>query len=74
MPLRFSLPPRCQLEYGVGEARGHARFVAQPRVAGEPGAVVVRDAEPGGRRQRGEHRQPRPDAPLGGLVGDNTGP
>ena len=60
MPLRFSLLPRCQLEYGSAEVGGHAQLVAQARVPGELGAVVVRDADARAGRQRGEHRHLRP--------------
>ena len=42
-------------------------------VAGEPGAVVVRDADARAGRQRREHRQPRPDAFPGGLAGHDPG-
>ena len=47
MPLRFSQLARCQLAYGSAKYVSHAQFVAQPRVAGELGAVVMRDADPG---------------------------
>ncbi len=57
----------------VGEVRVHARLVAQTRVAGEPGAVVVRDADARAGRQRGGHRQPRPDAFPCGLAGHDPG-
>lgn len=42
-------------------------------MARELGAVVVRDAGPGPRRQRGEHRQLGPDAFVGGPVRDDGG-
>ena len=42
-------------------------------VAGEPGAVVVRDADARAGRQRREHRQLRPDAFPGGLAGHDPG-
>ena len=58
---------------GVGEVRVHAQLVAQPDAAGELGAVAVRDADPGGRRQRGEHRQLRPDSLACGFVWDDAG-
>lgn len=42
-------------------------------VAGELGAVVVRDADARAGRQRREHRQLRPDAFPGGLAGHDPG-
>ena len=64
-------PPPAGVQ--VGEVRGHAQPVAQARVAGEPGAVVVRDAAARAGRQRREHRQLRPDAFPGGLAGHDPG-
>ena len=58
---------------GVGEARVHARPVAQPGVAGEPGAVVVRDADARAGRRRGEHRRLRPDARACGFLLGSVG-
>lgn len=42
-------------------------------MAGEPGAVVVRDADARAGRQRREHRQPHPDAFPGGPAGHDPG-
>ena len=56
----------------VGEVGGHAEPFAQFRVAGGLGAVVVRDADPGPGRQRGEHEELRSDAFAGGLVGHDA--
>lgn len=55
-----------------GEVGGHAEPFAQFRVAGELGAVVVRDAGPGPGRQRGEHEELHSDAFAGGLVGHDA--
>ena len=71
VPVLVASPPPAGVR--VGEARVHARPVAQARVAGEPGAVVVRDAAARAGRQRREHRQPRPDAFPGGPAGHDPG-
>ena len=71
VPVLVASPPPAGVR--VGEVRVHARPVAQARVAGEPGAVVVRDADARAGRQRREHRQPRPDAFPGGLAGHDPG-
>ena len=63
-------PPRAAR---VGEIRGHARFVAQPGVPGELGAVVMRHSGAGGGRQPGEHGLLRRHARGGGLVGHDRG-
>ena len=64
-------PPRAAR---VGEIRGHARFVAQPGVPGELGAVVMRHSGAGGGRQPGEHGLLRRHARGGGLVGHDLRP
>ena len=71
VPVLVASPPPAGVR--VGEARVRARPVAQSRVAGELGAVVVRDADARAGRQRREHRQLRPDAFPGGLVGHDPG-
>ena len=71
VPVLVASPPPAGVR--VGEARVHARLVAQARVAGELGAVVVRDADARAGRQRREHRQPRPDAFPGGPAGHDPG-
>lgn len=73
MPLLFSWPPCCH------ELQRSVKQVAAPSlpcshfIVGKLGAVAVRDADvrPGG--QRGEHRQLRPDAFIGGLIGCDVG-
>ena len=72
MPFRFSLLPRRRLEYGS------AKHVSMPspsrsrvwRANSVPLSCVT---PPRAGRQRREHRQPRPDAFPGGLVGHDPG-
>ena len=71
VPVPVASPPPAGAR--VGEVRVHARLVAQARAAGEPGAVVVRDADARAGRQRREHRRLRPDAFPGGLAGHDPG-
>lgn len=58
----------------VGEVRGHAQFVTQPRVVCELGAVVVRDTGPGAGggalvRDDARHEEPGPPFDPGVQVG-----
>lgn len=71
VPVPVASPPPAGAR--VGEVRVHARLVAQARAAGEPGAVVVRDADARAGRQRREHRRLRPDTFPGGLAGHDPG-
>lgn len=57
----------------IGEVGGHPQPVAKLGMPGELRAVVVGDAGPGVRRQRGEQRRLGVEARPGRLVGNDAG-
>lgn len=57
----------------IGELGGHPQPVAKLGMPGELRAVVVGDAGPGVRRQRGEQRRLGVEARPGRLVGNDAG-